>query len=343
MPVPATQDWTQPLDSSYGLVLIGTIVSAVLHGACIIQAFSYFRQYKNDRWVIKGMVVTTVAVDGIHLILVTTGLYHYLIRSFHTPERLEYLTWTELIEALCVGINAAIVQTYYTYRIYKLSNKNYVLCGFVLLMILGEVASGLAWVIMTMRMQTWQELLGIKPITISIDALACFIDVVISTSLISILQRSKTGFKRSDTMINKLIILVINTGSLTAVVAISSLISVIIAPEKMIYAAIYFSLGRLYTNSLLTTLNSRSKITELVDATELQVSSLTFGSGNPLATGGTTKNLNILVETSHITTQEGGHDFEKQNVSLRPPSGTDDSVTEFPLAPRRKQDTNYAW
>ncbi|KAF9524233.1 hypothetical protein CPB83DRAFT_898091 [Crepidotus variabilis] len=271
--LPATQDWTQPLDDSYGIVLIGTIVSALLHGICVVQAFNYFREYPHDKWIIKTIVVTTVMFDAIHLILVSTGLYHYLIRNFHTPQRLEYLTWTELIESLFVGINTATVQTFYAYRIFRLSSRNTLLCCFIMVLILAEMGSGVAWVTMSMKMQTWRQLLGLKSFTISITALACLTDVVIASSLVSILHRSRTGFKRSDTMIKKLILLVISTGILTSLVAIASLIAVFIAPEKMFYAAIYFSLGRLYTNSLLTTLNSRSEI-------RLASQSVTLGSSN---------------------------------------------------------------
>ncbi|KAF8825082.1 hypothetical protein HHX47_DHR7000668 [Lentinula edodes] len=69
----------------------------------------------------------------------------------------------------------------------------------------------------------------------------------------------------SDTMINKLTIFAVNTGALTSLCAVASLISIIAAPNTFIYISFFFSMGRLYTNSLLATLNARKMIRDAAE------------------------------------------------------------------------------
>lgn len=75
-------------------------------------------------------------------------------------------------------------------------------------------------------MTTFVELGSLKPLSMSVNALAAAGDVLIAVFLCTLLQQSRTGFRRSDTMINKLILFSINTGLLTSICAVMSLISV---------------------------------------------------------------------------------------------------------------------
>ncbi|KAG6872102.1 hypothetical protein C0995_012988 [Termitomyces sp. Mi166 len=85
-------------------------------------------------------------------------------------------------------------------------------------------------------------------------------DVLITLILCILLHHSRTGFHRSDTMINKLILFAVNTGFLTSLCAVASLISIVVAGDTFLYIAFYFCIGRLYSNSLLATLNARKMI-----------------------------------------------------------------------------------
>lgn len=72
----------------------------------------------------------------------------------------------------------------------------------------------------------FSEVPKIANVSRSINVLGVASDVAIAVTLIFLLQRSRTGFKRSETIINRLILFTINTGLLTSMCAIMSLISV---------------------------------------------------------------------------------------------------------------------
>ncbi|KAG6915647.1 hypothetical protein DXG01_010611 [Tephrocybe rancida] len=167
----------------------------------------------------------------------------------------------------------------------QISNKNVFLTGFILAIVVANAIMGTVWVVQSMQLNTFDELLEISPITISINALSTAADIIIAASLCFMLHRARTGFKRSDSMINRLMLFVVNTGvyeffppliivqpdshfsgsRLTSMCAIASLVSLVVSPLTLIYATFYFCIGRLYTNSFLATLNARRTISGKVD------------------------------------------------------------------------------
>jgi len=290
------------------------IISAVLYGVCLLQAFMYFMRYKQDSLFLKTLVTITVLFDAIHLVFITHTVYHYLVTNFHHPQTLERLTWSVIMEALFTGVNGAIVQTFYTYRAWCL-NKSYFLTPLILFLILATVGSGMAWVILAMQIRTYRQLLHISPLTITINALSTTVDVIIATTLCILLNKARTGFKRSDTIINKLIIFVVNTGVLTSCCAIASLISLVLSPDSLIYAAFYFCIGRFYTNSFLATLNARDSIKGNVDDTSYMMMSLPCSGTDYSRTIAESKQQGLAIR---INTTTEGLPSEKSSVEAGP-------------------------
>jgi len=150
-----------------------------------------------------------------------------------------------------------------------------VLCCFFLLLICCEAGVVIAWLALAMKRKMWRDLFNIIPLATAILGLSCSIDILISGTLCILLYLSRTGFKRSDSMINKLILFIISTGSLTAMFAIVALICLFSIPYSLAYGALYQSVGYLYTNSFLTTLNRRSTA-DIVEGTELRLTNVAF-------------------------------------------------------------------
>jgi len=297
-----------PLDNSIGAMMIGVIISAVLHGVCLLQAFYYFQRYKKDAWFLKALVMVMVTFDATHLCLISHTVYHYSITNFHDEEALKHIIWSVVIEALFTGVNGALVQTFYVYRVWMLSQKNYLLTGLLLFLIVSCAGCGTAWVIISMRMGTYRNLLRVNPLTITINALSTTIDTLIALSLVYLLNSARTGFRKSDTMINKLIIFVVNTGILTTICAIASLICLVASPNTLIYASFYFCIGRLYLNSFLATLNARKSITEKIDNVDHMLVSMPR---SVVSSQGTKGNISIRIDK----TQESMHDNTTRKLS----------------------------
>lgn len=89
------------------------------------------------------------------------------------------------------------------------------------------------------------------------NAMGAASDLAIALTLVALLHRARTGFRRSETIINRLILFSINTGLLTSMCAVLSLVTITVFPSTFIYMTFFVCVSRLYTNTLYATLNAR--------------------------------------------------------------------------------------
>jgi len=82
-------------------------------------------------------------------------------------------------------------------------------------------------------------------------------DIIITLSLVWSLHTHKTGNSESDSLINKIIRITLQTGALTTTFAILDVLMYVTIKNSTWQFLWDFPLGKLYTNSLLSTLNAR--------------------------------------------------------------------------------------
>ncbi|KAI0676815.1 hypothetical protein C8Q78DRAFT_1073593 [Trametes maxima] len=250
------------LDSTMGPLLIGVILAAVMYGVSCSQMYYYFTRYPRDPWHIKLLVTVVWTTDSIHQALISHSVYWYLVTEYGNPKALFMLTRSIIIEVLFNGFTGVFVQTFFAARIWKLSGGKLYLVIPVAILIAGEFAVSLAYTVKALHYHTFADLTQIKGLSISINVFAAAGDVVIATILCTILHFSRTGFSKSNTLINRLMVFAVNTGLLTSVCACLSLITILSLPDTFIYITFFFLVGRLYCNSLMATLNARKSLRE---------------------------------------------------------------------------------
>jgi len=292
------------LDNTFGALLIGVFIAAALWGITCTQTFIYFNNYPNDTIGMKVLVFCVWLLDTTHQALICHTAYTYLVTHFAQVEFLGAMVNTLVIEVFFNGMVALLVQSFFARRVWILSKHSVVLTGAVMLFVVAEFVAVFYYAARGSSFTTLGQLSELKALSITVNALAAAGDLLIAVILCWILQTSRTGFSKSDTVITKLIAISINTGLVTSICAILSLITIVVFPNAFIYITFYFTLGRLYSNSLLATLNARKA---LRDAT--QDMSMSTRSGNNhrtgmggLSMGGTMRNpktkMNIQVSTT---------------------------------------------
>ncbi|KAJ7142760.1 hypothetical protein C8R44DRAFT_974330 [Mycena epipterygia] len=100
----------------------------------------------------------------------------------------------------------------------------------------------------------------LETLVIVTNTLSAAVDVMISVILISLLYSEKTEFHTSTDIIKRLIVFAFTTGLPTTVFALLTAVSTAAFSNTLLYLFFYILLGKLYTNSLLVTLNSRDYI-----------------------------------------------------------------------------------
>ncbi|KAF5367897.1 hypothetical protein D9757_011249 [Collybiopsis confluens] len=246
----------EALDNTFGATLIGVIVAGVLLGVSLSQTYYYFSQ-QSDTPAIRSLVAAIVFFEVVHQIMISHSVYYYLVTNYNKPYALVAVIWSLLTEVFFNGFTAFSVQSFLTWRIWKLSQNN-LLTAVIMFLVLAEFGKMCRCLV---RVKTFADLAAdLKGLSITVNALAAAGDVLIAGTLTFLMQTSKTGFSRSDTMLNKLTLFAVTTGALTSLCAVASLVSILAAPNTFIYVSFFFCMGRLYTNSLLATLNARKMI-----------------------------------------------------------------------------------
>ncbi|KAL6306998.1 hypothetical protein BKA93DRAFT_130622 [Sparassis latifolia] len=131
--------------------------------------------------------------------------------------------------------------------------------------------------------ETWSTLIVPRNEWISYLPLgsASCVDIVIAVSLCYLLSRCKTGFRSMDSMIKLVMLYTINTGMITAICAVTSIVMVAALPNSLWMISFSFVLGKLYVNCFLAMLNARNALHSRNSADPTFISSLKLQSQAP--------------------------------------------------------------
>ncbi|KAF5391194.1 hypothetical protein D9757_003147 [Collybiopsis confluens] len=254
------------------------------HVAACIQAWYYY-MHQKDRWPLRAVVGAVMICDTLHQALIAHTVYHYLVSNYANPPELANTVWSLLAEVLVNAVTTVLVQRQVFIislfpLVWQLSNGNiwisvpagllvvaefvctfiFSIIGYVFFaMMNSDIEAKLAPTSSLTRVKTYADLARLLTgLSIAVNVLAAAGDTYIAALLTVLLNSSRTGFSKSNSIINKLIIFAVNTGALTSLCAIASMISILSAPNTFIYISFFFCMGRLYANSLLATLNVRT-------------------------------------------------------------------------------------
>ena len=80
--------------------------------------------------------------------------------------------------------------------------------------------------ISSIKATTWGELAPMHWLTVAFGSLSAILDLILAASMIYLLDRSRTGFKKTNALLSRLILLTLSTGLLSAIVSMAQVILV---------------------------------------------------------------------------------------------------------------------
>ncbi|KAJ6588251.1 hypothetical protein B0H19DRAFT_1247942 [Mycena capillaripes] len=229
------------------------VVSAVLYGAGIVQAWFYYQKYwRKDPMMNKLMVGFVLLCDTWHL----------------NPQAFDRVVKTFVIEVYPSTLIALVVRKY---AFIEGSHGQELTADLKLLRIpyLSPV-----------KLDAMADLLAVKNIAMAVDITGAVVDTLISVIMVYLLHSQKGANRKTIDLLNRLIIFTFAAGVPTSICALASAISVAASPDTMTYMFWFLMLGSLYTNSLMVILNARDYIRSKGNNEGIQMSSgLRFHSG----------------------------------------------------------------
>ncbi|EJF65671.1 hypothetical protein DICSQDRAFT_77347 [Dichomitus squalens LYAD-421 SS1] len=261
-----------PLDITMGCLLMGTITAGVLWGISCSQLFYYYTRYHKDPLSLKLLVGTVFVSDSVHQAVIIQSVYAYLVTDYGDPTKLMHPNTGLIIQVFFTALTGLLVQSFFVLRIWRLSNKRTYLVIPVIFLVLAEFSVSVAYAVKAFFLPSFLHVNRIRGLSICMNAFAAAGDVAIAGCLCTILHLSRTEFSKSNALINKLMVFAVNTGLLTSICAVTSLITFFAVPNSFVYITFYYLIGRLYNNSLLATLNARRSLREGTSSGDISLS-----------------------------------------------------------------------
>ncbi|KAI0657244.1 hypothetical protein C8Q70DRAFT_1055781 [Cubamyces menziesii] len=274
----------QELGGTYGAMLISTIIAAALYGVSVLQALYYYDKFPEDHWAMKAAVALIWALDTTSIVLDSHAVYYYLIANFNNPPALLTEVWSIQVEEIITFSAVLIAQIFFIQRIYQLRPYLWYipLCQ-------AMIAVASYALIIVIQIQIFQNNLWDAVPTPQFNdpiianwVTGLIVDVSIAAVLCWYLWSEKSYIrKKTHRMINKIMIFSVNRGAFAAGTQLLTFVAKFVAPQKFVWLAFHNVLCKVYTNSMLATLNSRVALRSMLMDTEQDATDLTLPSIRP--------------------------------------------------------------
>ncbi|KAJ6486337.1 hypothetical protein DFH09DRAFT_1377822 [Mycena vulgaris] len=250
----APPDPTFDVHLLYGPLLVGVLFNMILYGVLVAQQLTYLQtSHKNPRWM-STLVWGVFFVETANTALDIGMIYEPLILHYGAlPVNLPTVFITQPICVMLVGFP---IQLFFIWRIWNLTGQNVI--PFVIFVFSLVALGGGLWT--TVRIPSFAEFRRIPLLHTSATVWligSAGTDLCISFSLAIALKRMKTGFAATDTVVDKIIRMTVQTGMLTALFSILDVVSFLTIASTTVNFMWNIPISKLYSNCLMSTLNAR--------------------------------------------------------------------------------------
>ncbi|TFK80432.1 hypothetical protein K466DRAFT_503906 [Polyporus arcularius HHB13444] len=238
-----------------------------LQGVLTIQVYFYYLWFARDSLWLKLLVFGLFSYEWVQTGLVTDFAFDNFVYGYGDRGALTAFHNTWFSVTIMSSIASAVVQCYFAWRICVIGRSK-LLTAVVVTLSMAQMCVGIAGGIMLHVIDpSAASASTVTPVIGSWLGGAALVDIIIAVSMTILLLRAKSGIPKSDHIINRLIALVVETGTLTATVAIVDLVCFTAFSDTLLHECAALVLPKLYSNSLLASLNNRVFMRRLTDDT----------------------------------------------------------------------------
>ncbi|KAG1755402.1 hypothetical protein EDB19DRAFT_402838 [Suillus lakei] len=240
-----------------GPVVLGTLFDACLFGCLVIQTYVYYANFANDHRVIKVTVAAVFATQIAHMMCVSATLWNTAVNAYDDPSKLQILPLTACATILFTGITGALVESYFAFRLWKLSRKLLLPLLSLVLCVIAQVVS----LVITVRAFNTTSIAAFETdqntsITLALTS-RVLCDTILTLSMAWYLRKQRSVFSRTTSTIDRLVLWTIETGLITSLVAVLVISFFLAMKQNYIWVGFYAILASVNGNSLLASLNGR--------------------------------------------------------------------------------------
>lgn len=246
------------LNDTLGAALLGNLAAAVLYGTTNVQTYIYFKHSQKDTRLLKCSIAVLWLLDSLHLALITRTVYTCAVSDFSDPKAWIVPSWSLKGHIIVTGFSDVIIRSLFCQRMWNLSKGNWWLTTTIAASAAAAFAGSIVFSIKSFLVVG--DVFHLSQISwimyMSLGAGVCT-DCIVAIALCILLQRIRTRYSNTRSMVRTLMLYGINSGALTSLCEIACLVAYITMPDNLIFIALFFVLPKLGLNALLATLNAR--------------------------------------------------------------------------------------
>ncbi|KAA1470076.1 hypothetical protein DENSPDRAFT_669955 [Dentipellis sp. KUC8613] len=247
------------LHTTFVALYAGTIIMSTTYGAVTVQAYKYFRSFPNDRVLIRVLVGVLWILDTGHTVATAHGIYRcfnmVMIGSIEDLLVDRPPIGFALLFAFTV-VNGACVRGFYIYRIWKLSDKNYILATVLFIFLLYTAAISSVLSVQGFMLPSFYKITTMRTLIYLALGSVTLMDWSLCIFLSGLLLRKKPHSKRTRSLIHSVILYSVTSGLLTSILSLGVLFCFIFG-TAIIWIGPWILFDKSYLLACYTTLNSR--------------------------------------------------------------------------------------
>ncbi|TFL07050.1 hypothetical protein BDV98DRAFT_578599 [Pterulicium gracile] len=244
-----------------GPYVVGHMLSFGVFGVLCVQMYIYHIAFKTDPSWLKGTVWLLFAIEVTFQAIQFHMAWWSLGEGWGKLDRIMSFPTPTIAFTTLTGLATAIVHAFYSWRIIALSKR------YIVPVIIGLLSA--TQLVMTIYVSVYLATHLDVPAMVALQSVSKFItvwfifaavaDVVITVAMTTLLVIARRGssYQQTNSRVENLIKYTVETGLVTSCGAIIVLILFQVYKDGVYYYIIYYSLGKIYANTLLATLNSR--------------------------------------------------------------------------------------
>jgi len=245
---------------SAGPLFLAYLLNWGLFGVLSTQVYVYYLAFPKDQNRSKALVYLVYVFEMAQTVLLTQHGFYTFAENFGNVDTLDEMGTIWFSVPVMNSVVAFVVQIFYAFRI-RILAQSYIVPLLVTLLASMQLGAGLAIAVFAKEAIVFSKYVDSKALIVigifGTSTASC--DVLIAASMTYYLSRMESSYESTQGVIRKLIRLIIETGTLTATVAIINL-GLSVLQGNLYYTATSGALGKLYSNTMMVVFNSRMKV-----------------------------------------------------------------------------------
>ncbi|KAH9070987.1 hypothetical protein EDB83DRAFT_2261859 [Lactarius deliciosus] len=233
-------------------LLFGCLFNWTLYGVLCVQIYVYSYNFPKDPRSVKFLAYFVFVLETAQTALTGADIYYWFVTGFGNVDRLGNSHFTPINDPIMTAVSSFIVQGYFCYRIWVLMNRWSWISWIIAVNAVIQAAAEI-WLSITSLMAKKYVVSKTGIYLWSIPS--AIADILIAVAMTLLLRRASSKF--SNFVLIRVMRLTVETNTLTASAAVTTLVLYVTFPNELYYIYTADILGKLYSNTLLVSLNNR--------------------------------------------------------------------------------------